>query len=177
MDTTTKYALFKAPNDFGWKSDAIQWSLYIFSQLVCDTTQFDLSTRVNEEVKMYKHIHACRHEEGLRIRSGRFCSFYGLGNFFSSTHFVSTELKGLSWECVTWKCIASVTSRRLLIKLCWTSGKSRLLSKAVALEIEKKETFKAFRPFHRPKRKSGGGRLPRTPSIGRPLWTTWTVQL
>ena len=31
LDTTTKYALFKAPRDFGRKGKAIQRSLYIFS--------------------------------------------------------------------------------------------------------------------------------------------------
>ena len=47
-----------------------------------DTTQYDPSTRVNEEVKIYIHIHASRHEERPRILSGPFCSFDGWGNFF-----------------------------------------------------------------------------------------------
>ena len=71
---------------------------------------------------------------------------------------------GMWHNFLTWKCMENVTSRRPLIKPWWTSGKSRLLSKAVALEIKKKKHSKHFGPLIGLKG-SWGSRLPRTPSI------------
>ena len=54
------------------------------------------------------------------------------------------------------KCHVS-ESRRPLIKPCLTGGKSRLPSKAGALEIKQKQSLNAFRPFRKPKGELPGG--------------------